>query len=167
MRSDDCTAAWADWLNDFVFISSRALPSAQPPSPCPVTLNPPSHYLYTPSRFNAVTLHTPIPVSTISHLHWALLQEPLCLVKGLQQWLPPNLHNSHFHKRSQHHNHREKRRQDTFSLFSQLSTSSYQGLARQSYYNQVDRVEEHICDAIGHSAKAVSNSLKWVSRLKS
>lgn len=33
MRSDDCTAAWTDWLNDFFFISSGSSTAAQPPSP--------------------------------------------------------------------------------------------------------------------------------------
>lgn len=33
MRSDDCTAAWTDWLNDFFFISSGSSTAAQPPFP--------------------------------------------------------------------------------------------------------------------------------------
>lgn len=63
MRSDDCTAAWADWLNDFFFISSSGstcctaslvlaaplflslLPSLPLPLqlPTPLTLSPSMH----------------------------------------------------------------------------------------------------------------------------
>lgn len=60
MRSDDCTAARADWLNDFFFISSSSstcctltlLLSLSPSLP----ITSP-----TPSPFSSVTLYTPKP----------------------------------------------------------------------------------------------------------
>lgn len=57
MRSDDCTAAWTDWLNDFFFISSGSSTAAQPPFPSsssssvapPNPLNPPLQSLLPPA----------------------------------------------------------------------------------------------------------------------
>lgn len=57
MRSDDCTAAWTDWLNDFFFISSGSSTAAQPPFPSsssssvapPIPLNPPLQSLLPPA----------------------------------------------------------------------------------------------------------------------
>lgn len=64
MRSDDCTAAWTDWLNDFFFISSGSSTAAQPPFPSsssssvatPTPPNPPLQSLLPPSA----ATHPPI-----------------------------------------------------------------------------------------------------------
>lgn len=111
MRSDDCTVAWADWLNDFFFISSRGSTCCTA-LPLPVAFTLPPITSPTPNPFSSVSVYTPFPILYVPPL-WELL----CLVMCLQQWLPPNLQDSHFHKRSRCHNHSEEHRQDRFCLF--------------------------------------------------
>ena len=86
MRSDDCTTALADWLNDFFFISSSgstcrtalphssssSLPVTYPPLPLPLQLSTP--LTLPPSMHQFLCLnHSPSFTFPLSGSHHALL----------------------------------------------------------------------------------------------
>lgn len=123
-RWDLMIASWPGLIDWMISSLSRQapLPAAQPAShssssPLPVTLTLPPIFSPTPRPFNSVTLYPPILLSTpFSILYFPSLWELLCVVMCLEQWLPPNLQDSHFHKRSWCHNHCKEHHQDRFCL---------------------------------------------------
>lgn len=84
MRSDDCTTAWTDWLNDFFFISSGSSTAAQLPSPLVwvlasprfQSLRPPSGPLTHPLPPSLST--TSLPTTTFLSL-WDPMHHFFCL----------------------------------------------------------------------------------------
>lgn len=115
-------APWPGLIDWMISSLSRlaALPAAHPPSSssslpvtltlplplqlsAPLTLSPPMHQFLCVNHFTSLTF--PLSGSYCSSL--------MCL----QQWLPSNLQDSNFHKRSWFHNHCEEHHQERFCLF--------------------------------------------------